>query len=789
MGVQPYSSSPDSSTPSQAPRTLQWGDPIAPSGVIPLSSLDVSRLCQTWPQLDELRRAARSNVSSRWLSARSAIVATTRVEFTAAIKAARSRRPGLSAQEDIGLAVLVLQGLARFEAVSGLLAGGLSHLASFAGWSPEQLLGATAALRLSVGVSALPMPATPPGAGPRDPSAEMCKFPHALVAFGSALACGWAWSLAMGLFSQLSDGWFSQDGCTFWTKQGRNSSLWSDGRVAGWLVSTVGSELHDQTVRFYHCGGQLGAVVGSMSLRIQHASPQSRGVIMRRRKDGSTFASRFLPPWLRLPRNESGDLVLSAFHVTSVVERRHEWRRIIGNVDGATWAVLCGQMAYPRSEWLLKTVWQKNHNSWEKDDVKQTMGPKMATYIMQGAIEVIPMHLEGEPPPGVANVNPVGAVDKKGKDKYRIIQDARLANLGVDDWGVRLFSITELIDMLDWCSIMYGDDISDGYHVAVCGGCTMDLVWGWGVTGIEDVWMDVDSEVPSLGRVRNQQFVWGWRLHVGCWPEDCLLSCDKAAGAFCLDGWLMRWAVAHFGQKCAGCPLNLLAMCLLRFLARKEVRRGAQEGPVQGVAWVDDFLFHKSVRRHPPCSGLEGGCPVCKDQLPRAEADQRYWVGLCPKLGIHLHPDKRQNCSQRAEYTGFVVDTLKGRLLMMAEKLEKLLTTVQEWMGARVIRARGLAKVRGKAVHYSACISFLRFYAVEVSYLLGSEQEEDEQGAYDWDREFVVTPKMVALGGEMLEVVRRFAPKGRELWPLVPTTLYGRFMAGKCSNFRLFALT
>ena len=60
----------------------------------------------------------------------------------------------------------------------------------------------------------------------------------------------------------------------------------------------------------------------------------------------------------------------------------------------------------------------------------------------------------------MSNLNPVGAVDKKGKDKYCIIQDARLANLGVDDWGIRLFSVMELINMPDWCSIMYGDDIS-----------------------------------------------------------------------------------------------------------------------------------------------------------------------------------------------------------------------------------------------------------------------------------------------------------------------------------------
>ena len=115
------------------------------------------------------------------------------------------------------------------------------------------------------------------------------------------------------------------------------------------------------------------------------------------------------------------------------------------------------------------------------------MGPNLATHIFQGAVEVIPMPAGDEPPPGVSNVNPVGAVDKKDKDKYRIIQDERLANLGVDDWGVRLFSVMELIDVLDWCSIMYGDDISGGYHVSVCGGCTMSLVWGWGVTGVKEV--------------------------------------------------------------------------------------------------------------------------------------------------------------------------------------------------------------------------------------------------------------------------------------------------------------
>ena len=111
LALQLYASSAKSSTPSQAPRILQWGYPLALSGVIPASSSQASRLCRTWPQLDEPRRAARPNASSRWLSARSAAVPTTCIEFTAVVKAARSHRPGLSAQDDIGLAVLVPKAL------------------------------------------------------------------------------------------------------------------------------------------------------------------------------------------------------------------------------------------------------------------------------------------------------------------------------------------------------------------------------------------------------------------------------------------------------------------------------------------------------------------------------------------------------------------------------------------------------------------------------------------------------------------------------------------------------
>ena len=70
------------------------------------------------------------------------------------------------------------------------------------------------------------------------------------------------------------------------------------------------------------------------------------------------------------------------------------------------------------------------------------------------------------------------------------------------------------------------------------------------MTGVDEVWVDVESDRVDSGRAEEQHFVRGWRLHVGCWLGDCLLTSDKleAASSFSLDGALMRWSVAHFGQ-------------------------------------------------------------------------------------------------------------------------------------------------------------------------------------------------------------------------------------------------
>ena len=61
------------------------------------------------------------------------------------------------------------------------------------------------------------------------------------------------------------------------------------------------------------------------------------------------------------------------------------------------------------------------------------------------------------------------------------------------------------------------------------------------------------------------------------------------------DGCVCRWAVAHFGQKPAGSPLNCIALCRLRQAALRGPEpgefRGCSERTLLGVVWVDDFTF------------------------------------------------------------------------------------------------------------------------------------------------------------------------------------------------------
>ena len=733
-----------------------------------------------WPQLDELRAAAGSRLGgvschNRRRHAVSSLVVCARAEMVAALLAQRNRRPGIALADEISLATVVLCGQARHESLLALLGGGLRLLDPLWFLGETLVCDAEAALRTVVsppavfGSALLPNFFDPADAGPET------DFVFSTLLFGEALAAGWPWPLALRLFAGLGRGRPCGRGRGFIPDRGKLAQPGSR-----WLAGSIASAADPDTVATLFFDEQGVVFVGCT--RPIFGSVRRSGAAQPARPRQSR--SRWLPEYIRLERGGEGVPIFPSGHVTDLVARRHVWERLI-LMDGVTRAVVQGKLCYPRSCWRITPSYLPNHKSWDEAEVKARLGPKMARYFVQGAIEFI---LPGMALPTI--IEPMGAVPKKGKDKFRAIADARAGNKTISDWGTRVFPARELASALSWRAIVNGFDVNDGYHIAPFPGCTGELVWGFGIVDVRRIYdgepdwepptvVGADgSEQPAPGPHGTQfRFVFGWRLHLGCWPGACGQTCDKSYCAMYTDGCIARWAVAHFGQKPAGCPLNCIALCLLRHAALRGANagelRGASVRSMLGVVWVDDFVFHKRVKWHEPCGGLAAGCPVCGSALAAAEVLDEWWMDLNRQLGVSLNVEKHQRCKQTVEYAGFLFDTFRGLMLVMEGKQATLLEQAVSLGRADALwSARELDSIKGRLLHYSAAIRHLRVLITEMQRLMGPVPEEE----YD---DIGPAPEgLVALSAELCSVLERYAPAGCPLWPPPASSAYAALLRG-----------
>ena len=458
------------------------GDPTESELLFSLRSLrdllsDSDEIHLTWPAFAALRGAARATKAARLRMALSALVSEARLVFGACFLLARSA-PAPAPRS------LTRPGRRLHAWICTLLNHGSVALPLLWNWNPAQYQSLHQHLLCLVAPP--PPPWAPAESGVLSAAGVLWHhpprpYPATHYAFLHSLRAGLPWSHALDALAHLPHGHFSADGRIFCVPALAPGGVHPDACLPLRAPSDP-----DALTLFFH-GSAVVAICSSHSVLARPTPAPSAGVRLLR----SGAPSRFLPDYIRLKKLPSRD-------VMSVFMASPNWHKRLGPLDAVAATVAEGRMVMPKPRLPLRHSRRPNHASWERNEAaKIALGPKFATWIWQGVVEMVP---QGCPLP--LFIEPLGAVDKATAPWWRLILDARISNEYQDPWGVWYFSVSQLAALLDACDIMFAEDLEDAYHLSIFAGCTGKPFWSCVFA------IDEDGQV-----VRR------WRLVMGCDPS------------------------------------------------------------------------------------------------------------------------------------------------------------------------------------------------------------------------------------------------------------------------------
>jgi hypothetical protein len=394
---------------------------------------------------------------------------------------------------------------------------------------------------------------------------------------------------------------------------------------------------------------------------------------------------RWLPASLQIPMpngRPSSDLL----PVTTIVERKHVWYRRLGSAarTGTLNAILNGQLVMPTSSAPTLRIRRPNLPGWENDPKAQAaLGPTIGEWAYRGVAEYVGpevdvLHTLAMP----QNILALNAVPKNTDPFYRLVIDARPANVHLAPWSVRYDTLDQIRLLVQPRDILITLDAKDAYHITPDSGCLGGLRFA--------------PAAPFPGPD-------GWshrcRPYIGCTPQTCTGLCGKAMAGFCVHGHIFRFSAPHFGFRTAGAPLNSIMQAI-----RDHISHRFRD--VASAVWVDDLLLRLRTPPHPFCRGAAAGCPTCQQTLCRGRKIETYVRQLCTELGVGLSK-KGSPAGQLAEFTGVEIDSIDHVYRILEAKCVKLLAFLAELSHIPTITPRILAQLRGKLIFYSICLPHL----------------------------------------------------------------------------------
>ena len=574
-----------------------------------------------------------------------------------------------------------------------------------------------------------------------EPRGETEHFAHRVPFFIAALFDGWPLMFTLKPWSSIGKGRFAENGlCVHFRPKAvglMNSQVFAIPLAcdcAGVLI------VCDDLV--------ITHIIGKVSLRLLRGGSSVTG-------EPPPGQSNLLPDCIRLPIDpNTGAPIFPKHLVTTMFDARKNWDKIVGAVlDTTTYAIVNGLLVMPLKAWPTMCIHKSNHASWELDpEAQRALGPTIAKWLAAGNLELV---LVGNPMP--LYIEPCGAVKKSSDPWFRLITDGRVGNGIYAPWSVVYHTLRDVALVLVRCDFMFCKDIANAYHSGAFAGCGLGI--------IEEDAPFVDGQ----GRrgVRKQRFI-------GCSPRTCSGACDKCFSGIMLFWCVFRFACCQFGKATAHGPLNAYIQCLVRHFA-------SLPEPISLQAWVDDLLASVRGVVHDFCNGLAGGCEQCAKNKEAAMRAYECFCDTCRQLHVWFSDGKGFGPAQIGEFTGIIIDTVRGLFSVAPPKLINILECLLEIRGATSVTRRILGRGRGKVGHYSQAIPYLAPVIPLFTRIIG----EGVEGETNWDEHVTVTPRLETAINYIIATIRSCGEQGRPMWPLPPSSTYRIFLEGKTEGLRV----
>ncbi len=146
-------------------------------------------------------------------------------------------------------------------------------------------------------------------------------------------------------------------------------------------------------------------------------------------------------------------------------------------------------------------------------------------------------------------------------------------------------------------------------------------------------------------------------------------------------------------------------------------------------------------------------------------------------------------------FTGVSIDTFRGLVTMLPEKLESMAAAVDELRSELDTTCRHITRVRGKVLHYGCAIAHVAVAAASLSQAIHQTEgglaltsvptpREEASRPFQWDSHRRLSARSLAALDFIRRCLEKFGTAGQPLWHVV-ASLYGAFLDGRLAGVRV----